>query len=51
MNKELQRIEEEVTMLSNKLEALKKEIAKVIIGQEETVTQLLITFPPMSVSE
>ena len=44
MNKELQRIEEEVTMLSNKLEALKKEIAKVIIGQEETVSQLLITF-------
>ena len=44
MNKELQRIEEEVTMLSHKLEALKKEIAKVIIGQEETVSQLLITF-------
>lgn len=44
MNKELQRIEEEVTMLSNKLEALKKEISKVIIGQEETVSQLLITF-------
>ena len=44
MNKELQLIEEEVTMLSHKLEALKKEIAKVIIGQEETVSQLLITF-------
>lgn len=44
MNIELQRIEEEVQILSGKLEALKKEIAKVIIGQEETVSQLLITF-------
>ncbi len=30
--------------LSEKLTALKKEIGKVIIGQEETVSQLLITF-------
>ena len=44
MNKELQRIEEEVNILSNKLDALKNEIAKVIVGQEETVSQLLITF-------
>tara|TARA_R110002051_G_scaffold94647_6_gene164542 strand:- start:12777 stop:13781 length:1005 start_codon:yes stop_codon:yes gene_type:complete len=44
MNKELQHIEDEVQLLSHKLEALKKEIAKVIVGQEETVSQLLITF-------
>lgn len=44
MDKELQRIADEVEMLSVKLSALKQEIGKVIIGQEETVSQLLITF-------
>ena len=44
MDKELQKIEDEVVMLSGKLKALKNEIGKVIIGQEETVSQLLITF-------
>ncbi|SNR40876.1 MoxR-like ATPase [Maribacter sedimenticola] len=44
MDKELQRIADEVEMLSDKLSALKQEIGKVIIGQEETVSQLLITF-------
>ncbi|WP_339656455.1 MoxR family ATPase [uncultured Maribacter sp.] len=44
MDKELQRIADEVEMLSDKLKALKQEIGKVIIGQEETVSQLLITF-------
>lgn len=44
MDKELQQIASEVEMLSDKLKALKKEIGKVIIGQEETVSQLLITF-------
>jgi MoxR-like ATPase len=44
MDKELQRIADEVEMLSGKLSALKLEIGKVIIGQEETVSQLLITF-------
>jgi MoxR-like ATPase len=44
MNKELQLIADEVEMLSGKLKALKQEIGKVIIGQEETVSQLLITF-------
>lgn len=44
MDKELQRIADEVDMLSGKLSALKQEIGKVIIGQEETVSQLLITF-------
>ena len=44
MDKELQRIADEVEMLSGKLNALKQEIGKVIIGQEETVSQLLITF-------
>ena len=44
MNKELATIQEEVNVLTTKLEALKKEIGKVIIGQEETVDQLLITF-------
>lgn len=44
MDKELQKIANEVEGLSEKLNALKKEIGKVIIGQEETVSQLLITF-------
>ena len=44
MDKELQKIADEVELLSNKLNALKAEIGKVIIGQEETVSQLLITF-------
>jgi len=44
MDKELQRIADEVEILSGKLSALKQEIGKVIIGQEETVSQLLITF-------
>ena len=44
MDKELQQIADEVELLSNKLNALKAEIGKVIIGQEETVSQLLITF-------
>ncbi|SFC54073.1 MoxR-like ATPase [Flagellimonas taeanensis] len=44
MDKELQQIATEVESLSAKLKALKKEIGKVIIGQEETVSQLLITF-------
>ena len=44
MDKELQEIADEVELLSAKLRALKAEIGKVIIGQEETVSQLLITF-------
>lgn len=44
MDKVLANIEEEVNYLTNKLDNLKKEIGKVIIGQEETVEQLLITF-------
>ncbi|MFC4635037.1 AAA family ATPase [Dokdonia ponticola] len=44
MNKDLVALEKEVHILTGKLTDLKKEIAKVIIGQEETVEQLLITF-------
>lgn len=44
MNKELQSLAQEVTTLTSKLNDLKKEIGKVIIGQEETIEQLLITF-------
>jgi MoxR-like ATPase len=44
LDKELQQIASEVEGLSEKLWALKQEIGKVIIGQEETVSQLLITF-------
>jgi len=44
LDKELQQIASEVEGLSEKLTALKKEIGKVIIGQEDTVSQLLITF-------
>ncbi|TVZ53346.1 AAA family ATPase [Dokdonia sp. Hel_I_53] len=42
MNNELEELQREVTTLTKKLAALKVEIAKVIIGQEETVDQLLI---------
>lgn len=44
MDKELAIIEKEINDLTQKLKSLKKEISKVIIGQEETVDQLLITF-------
>ena len=44
MNSELEQIAAEVDTLSQKLQALKTEIGKVIIGQEQTVDQLLITF-------
>ncbi|UII24306.1 AAA family ATPase [Fulvivirga ligni] len=44
MNEELVQIEQEVAALTGKLKALKQEIGKVIIGQEETIDQLLIGF-------
>lgn len=44
MKKELEVLQQEVTTLTEKLSDLRNEIAKVIIGQEETVEQLLITF-------
>ena len=44
MDKDLAAIEQEVKGLTLKLSDLKKEIGKVIIGQEETVDQLIITF-------
>lgn len=44
MDKETHEIANELHQLTDKLVALKKEIGKVIIGQEETVSQLLITF-------
>jgi MoxR-like ATPase len=44
MDKNLATIEQEVKKLTLKLSDLKKEIGKVIIGQEETVEQLIITF-------
>lgn len=44
MDKELLEIKHEVDALVGKLAALKKEMAKVIIGQEETIEHLLITF-------
>ncbi|MEZ4796222.1 MAG: MoxR family ATPase [Flavobacteriaceae bacterium] len=44
MDKNLATIEQEVNGLTTKLSDLKKEIGKVIIGQEETVEQLIITF-------
>ena len=44
MDKNLVMIEQEVKILTTKLSDLKKEIGKVIIGQEETVEQLIITF-------
>jgi MoxR-like ATPase len=44
MDQPLVDLEKEVKTLTQKLKDLKKEIGKVIIGQEETVDQLLITF-------
>lgn len=44
MDIDLKQLEREVDVLTGKLQALREEIAKVIIGQEETVEQLLITF-------
>lgn len=44
MEKHLLEIQQEVEILTQKLSDLKKEIAKVIIGQDETVEHLLITF-------
>ena len=44
MNNELKQLETEVNGLTQKLVDLKKEIGKVIIGQEETIEQLIITF-------
>ncbi|WP_037315070.1 MoxR family ATPase [Salegentibacter sp. Hel_I_6] len=44
MDQQLADLDQEVKTLTGKLKDLKTEIAKVIIGQEETVDQLLITF-------
>ena len=44
MDQQLADLDREVKTLTGKLKDLKTEIAKVIIGQEETVDQLLITF-------
>jgi MoxR-like ATPase len=44
MTPELKSTEQEVREIIRKLGALKQEIKKVIVGQEETIDQLLITF-------
>jgi MoxR-like ATPase len=44
MNVKLQATERSVSELIDKLRELKKEIGKVIVGQEEIIDQLLITF-------
>lgn len=44
MDNNLVKIEQEVMSLTAKIKQLKQEIRKIIIGQEETVEQLLITF-------
>jgi MoxR-like ATPase len=44
MNAELNTVEQSVQEIIGKLNDLKKEIRKVIVGQEETIDQLLITF-------
>lgn len=44
MDKQLLEIKKEVETLTQKLADLKREMAKVIIGQEETIEHLLITF-------
>ncbi len=44
MNNDLLEVKQELDTLIQKLVALRKEMAKVIIGQEETIEHLLITF-------
>jgi len=44
MSIDLNTVEQSVQEIVGKLNALKKEIRKVIVGQEETIDQLLITF-------
>jgi MoxR-like ATPase len=44
MNQELATVEKSVQEIISRLNDLKKEIKKVIVGQEETIDQLLITF-------
>lgn len=44
MKESLAELDRELKQLTQKLKALKTEISKVIVGQEETVDQLLITF-------
>lgn len=44
MDNKLLKAEQEIKELTDKLSLLKKEIAKVIVGQEETIEHLLITF-------
>lgn len=44
MTQDLKQTEQAVQAIIEKLAALKKEIKKVIVGQEETIDQLLITF-------
>lgn len=44
MDSNLAEAEKEIRVLTDKMVLLKQEIAKVIVGQEETVEQLLITF-------
>lgn len=44
MTNDLIEIEKNVALLTGKLQALKKEIKKVIVGQDEIIDQLLITF-------
>ncbi len=44
MDNKLLKAEQEIKGLTDKLSLLKKEIAKVIVGQEETIEHLLVTF-------
>ncbi|HET9054532.1 MAG TPA: AAA family ATPase, partial [Cyclobacteriaceae bacterium] len=44
MNTELQQTEQSVQQIIAQLNDLKKEISKIIVGQDETIEQLLITF-------
>lgn len=44
MDRDLADLDLEVKVLTGKLDDLKREIGKVIIGQQETVEQLLVTF-------
>jgi len=44
MDKHLMEVQQEIESLTGKLADLKKEMAKVVVGQKETIEHLLITF-------
>ena len=44
MNQDIEKVEQELNQLVGKINQLKKEIGKVIVGQKEVIDQIIITF-------